>query len=121
MRCTTQNVVPVSDGPLLSRYVALGQTSSYLGYPLSRVTRAGAHGRQLRFRGGRIYYSNAAGAHDLNNGAVLRAYRARGGASGRLGFPTSSILTGKYANRARFQHGSIAFDRATKKITVTYR
>jgi uncharacterized protein with LGFP repeats len=54
-------------GPIADKYVGLGETTSYLGYPTSTITMApGAFGAEVAtFENGYIYYTPSAGAVDF--------------------------------------------------------
>ena len=68
------------------RYAALGGSSSFLGNPTgTEYDIAGGRGRN--YAGGRLYWSEATGAHTVA-GAVLTKYLAKGGPAS-IGFPTT--------------------------------
>ena len=59
------------------------------------------------FEHGTIYFSAAAGAHELHD-PVRAFYANKGGPGGRLGFPTSDVRRLPNGNlRASFEHGRI--------------
>ena len=79
------------------RYAALGGSSSFLGNPTgTEYDIAGGRGRN--YAGGRLYWSEATGAHTVA-GAVLTKYLAKGGPAS-IGFPTTDgqAVTGGRAN-----------------------
>ncbi|MGH3472511.1 MAG: N-acetylmuramoyl-L-alanine amidase [Nocardioidaceae bacterium] len=108
-------------GPILSRYLAVGQMQSQLGYPSSSIwVYKKVHGQGAAFRGGRIYWSPTTGGRVLLGGPVLTRYVQVFAARGKLGFPVSPVYQTKSGNRARFQHGSISYNSSTGKTTVSY-
>jgi SpoIID/LytB domain protein len=66
-----------------------------------------AGGVRQQFQRGAIYFKAGIGAH-LLSGSVLEFYVKKSGPKGRLGFPTSDVVTLKNgATRATFEHGKI--------------
>jgi SpoIID/LytB domain protein len=66
-----------------------------------------AGGVRQQFQRGAIYFKTGIGAHVLS-GSVLDFYLKKSGPRGRLGFPTSDVVTLKNgATRATFEHGKI--------------
>jgi SpoIID/LytB domain protein len=104
-------------GPVYDKYMAVGEAGGLLGLPRSGLkTLTGPKGcatfacRKARFEQGRIYYKDRAGvgAHELH-GDVLGYFLAHGGASGRLGFPTSDVVTdANGGTSAIFEHGTVS-------------
>ena len=96
-------------GAIFSEYSAVGGAGGALGLPTSEVAALRCPScRRASFEGGRIYSRAGAGTHALW-GRVLDAYLGVGGASGRLGFPTSRVLEvspGTWS--ATFQRGAIS-------------
>jgi len=99
-------------GPIDAEYLGVGGASGVIGLPTSDV-RAASHARaacrscrRISFEHGRIFAKVGAGTHALW-GAVLKAYLAHGGTSGRLGFPTSRVKGGATGSFATFEHGRI--------------
>ncbi|MEJ7690043.1 MAG: N-acetylmuramoyl-L-alanine amidase [Nocardioidaceae bacterium] len=96
-----------------------GEMDGELGYPVS-VMRSPRHGRAADFEHGSIFWSQSAGTHILKPSAILKRYRALGGAESNLAFPTSRVLSTKAGARTNFQGGAITFDQTTHRLTVTY-
>src|SRR5206468_3318516 len=67
------------------RWRAIGGNHSVVGRPRG-AEHSVAGGRARTFAHGRIFWSQATGAHEVYK-KVLKAYLRRGGAAGRLGFP----------------------------------
>jgi uncharacterized protein with LGFP repeats len=110
------------DGPVLRRYLKSGETRGILGYPRTTTWSAGHdRGRAAEFDGGRIYWSKKTGAKLLRRGAVLKKYVNLNAASGRLGFPKTGVTDISGGSRARFQHGTITYDKSTGEVAVEYR
>jgi SpoIID/LytB domain protein len=114
LRSTWFSVDPT---PIISRWDSVGGASSPLGAVASREYSVPG-GSVQRFVGGRIWWARAIGARELY-GAIFAAYRDRGGVTSALGFPTSGVVAVAGGQRATFQHGTIAWDRATGRVTVT--
>jgi uncharacterized protein with LGFP repeats len=109
-------------GPILDRYIALGDIKSGFGYPTTNARTVGdGPGRAVFFDKGRIYWSKRAGAQALRSGAILHKYRLLKGAAGPLGFPRSAVIDRKASAVARFQGGTITYDRASDSVSVEYR
>ena len=69
------------------RYATFGGESSLLGIPTAEAIDVSG-GAVREYQGGAIYYSQETGAHVMY-GAILDRYRALGGPSSELGFPTN--------------------------------
>lgn len=69
------------------RYATFGGESSLLGIPTAEAIDVPG-GAVREYQGGSIYYSQDTGAHVMY-GAILDRYRALGGPSSELGFPTN--------------------------------
>lgn len=69
------------------RYTTFGGQGSLLGSPTTEAVDVPG-GAEREYEGGAIYYSEATGAHVMY-GAILDRYRALGGPSSELGFPTN--------------------------------
>ncbi len=109
------------NGAILHHYVANGGIHSGLGYPKTNVwVVQGTDGTAIRFAGGRMYWSPGTQSKILVNGVILDKYISLGAARGRLGFPTSRVITTQTGLLARFQHGQITFNSTTGQTTVTY-
>jgi stage II sporulation protein D len=114
LRSTWFSVDPT---PIVSRWTSLGGTTSAVGAVASREY-AVPGGALQRFAKGRIYYKRGIGARELY-GPILAAYRARGGVTSKLGYPTSGITRVSGGQRATFQGGAIRWERSTDKVSVT--
>ncbi len=104
--------------PITARWKAIGGRRSVLGAATSREYRAGA-GRARNYKHGRIYYKADTGAHELY-GTVLRAYKRRGAATSRLGFPTTRPLRFTRGKYAKFENGVLRVYRSGR-VQVIYR
>ncbi|WP_104130360.1 hypothetical protein [Cryobacterium sp. N21] len=98
-------------GPIRNAYwSALGEGGN-LGFPAGPATTVSANGGGLgqSFQGGSIYWSAAGGAHAVS-GNIRDAYVAAAGETGKLGWPTSDLvsITANGGGTAQaFQGGSI--------------
>ena len=110
---------PTTDSSAISaRWRAIGGYHSILGSPTGNEYAVG-DGRARRFQHGRLFWSQATGAHELYK-RVLKAYLRRGGAAGRLGFPLTSPHKVGRKVQATFEHGTLTAPRKGK-VRVTYR
>jgi stage II sporulation protein D len=107
----------VESTAIMRRYASLGGARSRLGKVLTREY-AVPGGAVQRFAGGRIYFSRGTGAHELV-GAILTAYRNRGGVTSALGFPTSGVRAVAGGQRATFEHGTLTWTSATGHTVLT--
>lgn len=92
-----------------------------LGRP-TEVRKAVGDGRGTvqSFVGGTIWQSAAGGARVMY-GPIDVAWRQRGGADGRLGYPTTDISApSTYTRRCRFEHGEMTLDTRHGEVIVTY-
>jgi SpoIID/LytB domain protein len=112
-------------GPMHVEYLRVGGAGGRLGLPVSRPQGTGTQAasacpscRRVVLEGGRIYFKDGRGAHALW-GAVLGAYLDRGGATGPLGYPTTSVRVRDGVRRASFEHGSIACADGSCRVVVT--
>ena len=104
-------------GPVLHRYRSFGGPVSKLGFPETGMLRAVGRGRKASFQHGRIFYKRAPGAHVLY-GPILAKYEDIGQVTSALGYPKTNVFDIKSGRRAKFQHGSITWDRSTHTTTV---
>jgi len=101
-------------GAILDRWNDLGGASGTFGFPTSDelpVTSGTIEiGRYSRFAGGgRIYWSAATGAFEVN-GAIRDKYLANGGPAGALGFPVSGETDTPGGGRFnQFQNGFVVW------------
>lgn len=82
-------------------------SKSWLGECLT-VEFPQAGGVAQDFRGGRVLWSAATGAHALG-GLIAGAYQGAAGPAGALGFPTSDETPISGGAEQKFQHGRITF------------
>lgn len=93
-------------GAIRAKYDALNCRP---GLPTSREVPVAGGSRQT-FRNATIYSKEGPGAHALS-GQVLDFYLAKGGPSGKLGFPTSDVRTMDNGHlRANFENGVVTCD-----------
>jgi LGFP repeat len=102
-------------GAIREKWLALGGSSGFLGFPISDelAVMKGGHeiGRSSQFTGGTIYWSGATGAYSVH-GAIRDLYvTTYNGPIGALGFPTSDETASprglkRYNN---FEHGCIVW------------
>ena len=109
---------PAAVSVITQRWRAIGGNHSVVGRPRGAEYSV-AGGRARKFAHGRIFWSQATGAHEVYK-LVLKAYLRRGGAAGRLGFPLTSPRKVGRAVRATFQHGTVTAPRRGK-VRVTWR
>jgi SpoIID/LytB domain protein len=102
---------------IMLKYASIGGSTSPLGRVVSREY-AVPGGAVQRFAHGRIYSSVGTGAHELY-GALLAAYRTRGGVTSALGFPTTGIRAVSGGQRVTFEHGTLTWSRSTDRITAS--
>ncbi|MGY1706294.1 N-acetylmuramoyl-L-alanine amidase [Geodermatophilus sp. SYSU D00697] len=100
-------------GGIHDTWLAAGGTRSSLGFPTTSDTPA-AGGAYVRFQGGDVYWSPSTGIRVVRNG-ILAAYRASGGPTGPLGYPTTSHIAtpDKRGTYVRFQNGGVYWSAAT--------
>jgi uncharacterized protein with LGFP repeats len=105
-------------GQILSHYKASGGPGGIYGYPaVNSQTIAG--GEMGGFRGGELYWSAGTGAH-IVRGAILAHWKAAGGATGYLGYPTTddAPAPGGKGFVTDFEGGSIYWSAGTEAKTV---
>jgi len=105
-------------GAIRSKWLALGSTAGFLGYPRSDES-AMTVGRASQFQGGNVYWSSGNGAHEVH-GSILKRYLSLGGTASRLGPPVSDEYTVPAGRRSDFKHGAIVYHSATMTTTVIY-
>lgn len=101
-------------GQIYQRWIAEGGLSAGIGYPTSTVLSCdfGA-GCAQTFQSGLITWSGATGAHIIG-GIIGARWQREGGATGALGYPTSTVLGCAASGCAQnFQRGAIAWSSAT--------
>ncbi len=105
-------------GRLLKGYRAYGGPGSRLGFPVTGMMTAQGRGWKATFEGGRMWMTRSTGAHVLY-GAIMRRYVSMGGAASDLGFPTTDIYPITGGQRARFEHGTLTWNRPKNKVTLS--
>jgi uncharacterized protein with LGFP repeats len=100
-------------GSIRDTWLAAGGPTGFLGFPTTSDTPAGT-GAHVRFQGGEVLWSPTTGTR-IVRGNILDAYRAAGGPTGSLGFPTTSDAPtpGGGGYFVRFQHGDVYWSQAT--------
>ncbi|MEX5721555.1 reprolysin-like metallopeptidase [Geodermatophilus maliterrae] len=98
-------------GPIRAVYDPMWGESGVLGYPVTEPYPTVNGGTTQAFQHGRIHWSPATGGFAVQ-GAISRTYDARGGESGRLGYPTGP-QRGSSRVEQTFQRGRISHDAAT--------
>jgi len=110
--------VRILRGAIAKKYLALGGTTGLLRRPLSDEEDASAPGsRQTEFQGGRVYWSQATGAHEVN-GAILTRYIALGGTASSLGLPVSDEHSVPGGRASDFTRGSLVWNARTHTVSV---
>ena len=101
-----------STAAISARWVALGALDGPLGSPVG-AEYAVPGGREQEFRGGRVLWSSATGAHGVW-GLIGQRYTALGGPHGPLGLPTTDEQPAGTAGRvSSFQGGQVVWSAAT--------
>ncbi|WP_232797039.1 N-acetylmuramoyl-L-alanine amidase [Blastococcus atacamensis] len=111
--------VRVVRGAILDKYLALGGPAA-LGAPTADdAGTSDGRGAFVRFQGGDIYWSPASSTHVVR-GSILTTWLARGGATGHMGFPTTSDAPTPDGRGyfTRFQGGDIYYSPSTGTQTV---
>jgi uncharacterized protein with LGFP repeats len=104
-------------GAIRDKWAATGWETGYLGYPnTDEVALPG--GAFNHFSGGSVYWSPTTGAHVVR-GAIRDRWAALGWEAGSLGYPTSDEYDVKGGKRSDFQRGSITWNAATGRVSVT--
>jgi stage II sporulation protein D len=105
-------------GPLLFTYRKYGGPQSILGWPETGVLSAPRRGHKVRLEGGYLYSRPGLGAHVMFGPVLRRWVRTEGGPDGHLGYPTSNVYDVTPGQRAKFEHGSITWLKATNTFRV---
>jgi hypothetical protein len=105
-----------SMGPIRSRWAATGYETGYLGYPTGEI-QTGVTGSYQRYEKGFILYSPATGAYS-SMGPIRSVYASQGYEGGRLGYPTSEVITTADGISQNYAGGTISISTlGVKKIT----
>jgi uncharacterized protein with LGFP repeats len=98
-------------GSTLTKFQALGGTSGWLGWPVSRAiqwTANGVTGSYTGFDNGLIYDSAATGTYAVRSGPIRASYGAVGGSTGVLGWPVGDEVCDSAGNCVQpFQGGEV--------------
>lgn len=103
-------------GGVLEKYNAMGGPASPLGMPTGPAKDAPDGGMVQEFDGGAIYSSPTHGTHVVW-GEIRKAWEEQGGATGKLGYPTSDEFDIAGGKQSDFSGGSITW--VDNKTTVT--
>ena len=99
-------------GGILGTWLATGGAGGPLGYPTtSDAPTPEGRGYVVDFQGGSIVWSPATGTQVVRGG-ILATWRAAGGTSGSLGFPTSSDTAVAGGYTTSFEGGSVFWSAA---------
>lgn len=107
-------------GSIAGRYRAIGSETSRLRLPLTAERPGSAPGSRVQqFQGGRMYWSAASGAYEVQ-GSILLSYSLLGGESSFLGLPITPELDGPVPGSrvSYFQHGAIYWSPRTGPIAT---
>lgn len=98
-----------------------GWEAGILGYPITdEYTTPDKKGRYNVFEKGSIYWTEKTGAHEVH-GRIRDAYKDAGWEAGALGYPIADEVDVPGGKKSDFEHGSITWDTATDKTTVTMK
>nr|WP_246324089.1 hypothetical protein [Petropleomorpha daqingensis] len=103
-------------GDISREYDRLRGESGVLGYPVTERYPTANGGFTQAFQNGRIHWSPTTNAYAVT-GAISRAYDARGGEGGRLGYPVTGQTSYGSTVSQNFQHGRIAVTGTSLAIT----
>ncbi|WP_456940923.1 N-acetylmuramoyl-L-alanine amidase [Geodermatophilus sp. SYSU D00525] len=104
-----------------ARWAALGAEAGVLGYPVTgELPTADGAGRYQLFQRGAVFWSRATGTHEVLGG-IWATYRQMGAQTSPLGLPTSGETAVTAGWRSTFERGSITWEAATGRVTVTRR
>lgn len=106
--------LPTTASPIDAHWAALGDARSVLGDPIAAEYPL-AGGRARNYQHGSIYWSVASNLAREVHGAILARYRAVGGPTGILGYPTTDeTAAGRVAGRFNeCSHGTISWSTAS--------
>jgi uncharacterized protein with LGFP repeats len=95
-------------GPILAKYIALGEETGFLGLPISDdLASSGTSGKVTQFQNGNIYNARRIGAHFVR-GPILTKYIAANEFRGPDGFPIGDeISLGSLGIAQEFQRANI--------------
>jgi uncharacterized protein with LGFP repeats len=100
-------------GRIRDKWVQLGGTRSFLGYPLTDETPTpGGRGRFNHFEGGSVYWTPQTDAHEVH-GAIRDKWASLGWERSPLGYPISEEFADGVFRRSNFERGHIRWSAAT--------
>lgn len=104
------------------RWTAIGGSAAAIGLPTSDERAVGdGRGRFATFQGGRIYFTSATGAREIQP-PLLADFIAAGGTTGALGYPISGMEFHTPARvRVRFEGGTLEQVRLDRYVESVYR
>jgi peptidoglycan/xylan/chitin deacetylase (PgdA/CDA1 family) len=109
----TNPYLTVTHGAIRGEYVALGAQHGLLGIARTVEMPGTVAGSAIQwFTGGRVYWTPATGAHEVN-GAILGKYLALGSVNGFLGYPRSDEVSVTGGRASQFQGANIYWGGAT--------
>lgn len=103
-------------GDILKKYTEAGGPAGPLGAPLEALENGPDGGKYQDFAGGTIYWGKDTGTHVVW-GEIRKAWEENGGASGKLGYPTSDEKDVAGGKESTFSSGTISW--VDGQITVT--
>lgn len=111
-------------GGIGNKWKKLDWERSYLKLPISDE-KCGLKDKGCfqKFEGGSIHWSSKSGSHDTKkNSAIQNKWKALKYENGKLGYPTGSEkATSKNVVKQTFQGGTVAYNKSTKKTSVSYK
>ncbi|WP_405485682.1 LGFP repeat-containing protein [Nocardia sp. NBC_00511] len=103
-------------GGILDKYTQMGGATGTLGLPTGPATEAPDGGSVQEFDGGAIYSSSTHGTHVVW-GEIRKAWDTDGGATGKLGYPTSDEYDIAGGKQSDFSGGSITWVNGQTTVT----
>ncbi|HSV40215.1 MAG TPA: SpoIID/LytB domain-containing protein [Nocardioidaceae bacterium] len=107
-------------GPILTLYRSLNESAHPLGVPRSAVQKRQLDGARVLFANGVAFTRPSVGTAALSDD-IADTYLAAGGVRSALGWPVRGNFPTARGERAKFEHGYIAWDRATKQTKIVIR
>lgn len=110
-------------GSIRDEWLNSGNEHGWMGYPTSGITDI-AGGHMQTFQNGTIYWSPNVpgnnGAYTVHGG-IRSTFNSTGGATGKLGFPTSEEIVDSDGTLQNFQGGTIYWHSATGATNIVYK
>jgi uncharacterized protein with LGFP repeats len=106
----------------IASYWAAGSNASLLGYPTKNAvpwTAGGVTGTLQYFERGLVLSSTATGTHGVIAGLVYKAWGARGGSGGSLGWPIGDLAIGSTLTQ-KFQGGTLSIASGVTGAIASY-